>query len=222
MEELQSIATSVLASNSPRRRELLGLGGVPFAAQAAEVDESVREDEAPEAYVLRLAEEKARAIAAETGAGVLVLAADTTVVHEGEILGKPVDAAEAHAMLNNLRGRRHQVYTGIALLIDGELATDLAITEVPMRTYSDAEMDAYIASGDPFDKAGGYAIQNADFHPVEQLEGCYANVIGLPLCHIARNLAERGLRMQTNLAEACQAHLHYDCPVYEKIQQWEL
>lgn len=221
MTAIKEFESFVLASNSPRRRELLGLGGVPFNVQPTEVDERVRDNETPEDYVLRLAAEKAKVAGAKFGPEALVLAADTTVVHEGRILGKPANANEARAMLKSLRGRSHLVFTGLALLINGRMVTDLAMTEVPMRAYSDAEIEAYIASRDPFDKAGGYAIQHAGFHPVDVLAGCYANVVGLPLCHLLRNLAKWGLSVETDLPTACQAHLGYDCPVYETILKWE-
>jgi MAF protein len=209
----------ILASGSPRRRELLALGGWTFEIIPAEVDETPHDGEAPADYVLRLAEAKARAIAAETADGRLILAADTTVADGTLILGKPADAQEAHQMLKSLRGRAHQVFTAIALYLPDKdrLITDLAETTVPMRDYSDAEIEAYIQTGDPFDKAGAYAIQHPEFKPVEHLEGCYANVVGLPLCHLARGLAEFGLQPQSNLPQACQNRLNFDCPVHQKI-----
>ena len=208
----------ILASNSPRRRELLALGGWIYLTQPAEIDETPLPGETAETYVLRLAQAKARA-AAETGARDVVLAADTTVAAEGGILGKPRNAAQAREMLLHLRGRTHQVLTALAVLHtpSGRLLTDLCATAVPMRQYSDAEIEAYIASGDPLDKAGAYAIQHAGFHPVEALNGCYANVVGLPLCHLARTLRKLGLPPQTDLPQACQAALGYRCSVFTPI-----
>jgi len=213
----------ILASNSPRRRELLALSGWTFLVQPADVDESQRPAEAPGDYVLRLAEAKARACAARQPAGTLVLAADTTVALDGELLGKPRDAGEAADMLRRLRGRSHRVYTGLAAMRapDGNPATDLAVTEVPMRAYTPAEMAAYVASGDPLDKAGAYAIQHAGFHPVEALAGCYAGVMGLPLCHLVRTLARLGLTPPANVPAGCQAALDYRCPISAAVLRGE-
>ncbi len=210
----------LLASNSPRRRRLLALGGWDFAVQAADVDESLRPGEPPVEYVLRLAKEKALAVAQYAQASVVV-AADTTVVDGADILGKPLDADDAARMLRRLRGGVHQVYTGLAVYLrSGErLLSDWCVTDVPMRLYSDAEMEAYIAGGDPLDKAGAYAIQHPEFRPVENLQGCYANVVGLPLCHLARMLIKIGLPPHGDLPAACQAELQYSCPVYRQILQ---
>ena len=208
----------LLASNSPRRKQLLALAGWPYCIQPAEIDETPLPGEPAEAYVLRLAESKARAAAGSAEDG-LVLAADTTVVDAGVILGKPNDADQARAMLWQLRGRSHQVLTALAVLQSrsGRLLTDVCVTDVPMRAYTEAEIEAYVASGDPLDKAGAYAIQHAGFHPVASLAGCYANVVGLPLCHLARMLRTLGLPPQADLPQACQAALGYQCPVYEQI-----
>lgn len=208
----------LLASNSPRRKQLLALAGWPYRIQPAEVDETPLPGEPAEAYVLRLAESKARAAAGSAEDG-LVLAADTTVVDAGAILGKPNDADAARAMLRQLRGRSHQVLTALTVLQSrpDRLLTDVCVTDVPMRAYAEAEIEAYVASGDPLDKAGAYAIQHAGFHPVESLAGCYANVVGLPLCHLARTLRRLGLAPRADLPQACQAALGYQCPVYEQI-----
>lgn len=222
MLESFTVTEIVLASNSPRRRELLTLAGWDFIVSVADVDESTRANESPADYVLRLAEVKARAV--KTDADRIVLAADTTVVDGRDILGKPGDDSEAFAMLTRLRRRTHQVYTGIALLRagDGHLLTDLCITDVPMRNYSDEEIRAYIASGDPFDKAGAYAIQHAEFHPVENLSGCFASVMGLPLCHVTRLLIKMEVNPNADVPMNCQKHLEYDCPVYGKILSGEM
>lgn len=207
----------ILASNSPRRKALLTLLGWPFEVIAADVDERIRTAELPHEYVRRLATEKACAVLPQVHPEATILAADTTVVDGDQILGKPADAAEARAMLNQLRGRKHLVYTALALWHAGQLLVDCCTTEVPMRDYTDAEIEAYIASGDPMDKAGAYAIQHAGFRPVEALQGCYANVVGLPLCHLVRNLRSLVLYPPRDIAQECQAALNYRCPVYDLI-----
>ena len=209
----------ILASNSPRRRQLIALTGWDFTVSVSNVDESTRENESPAEYVLRLAEEKARAVANRAPAGDFVLAADTTVVDGSDILGKPVDEAEAVQMLARLRGQTHQVYTGVALLrmSDGLLLKDLCVTDVPMRNYSDEEMRAYVATGDPLDKAGAYAIQHAQFSPVARMDGCYASVMGLPLCHVVRLMRRMGVEPKANVPVHCQNLLEYECPVFESI-----
>jgi MAF protein len=210
----------VLASNSPRRRQLLALGGWEFTVLPADVDENPLPGESPRAYVLRLAETKARAVPIpSTDIDTLILAADTTVADGLDVLGKPADSKDAEAMLRRLRGRTHTVYTALALFrpADGALLTDCCATQVPMRNYSDEEMGAYIASGDPLDKAGAYAIQHPGFKPVERQEGCFANVMGLPLCHLARTLANWDLFPGADIHLACQAALEYACPVYPQV-----
>jgi MAF protein len=207
----------ILASNSPRRSQLLGLLGLPFKVRPADIDENPHANEPPVEYVRRLACQKAQAVA-ESQPG-LVIAADTIVVDDNELLGKPVDPAEARRMLVQLRGRVHQVYTGIAI---GESRTGQAYdaiceTDVPMRAYTDAEIEAYIATGDPLDKAGAYGIQNAAFHPVAGLSGCFASVMGLPLCHLAVGLQTFGHNLTEGLPDRCQAFLDYRCPVFSLI-----
>jgi MAF protein len=220
----------VLASNSPRRKQLLTLGGWTFKIIPAEIDERPLANEQPQDYVLRLAEEKARAaveglrLAPPLLRDVIVIAADTTVADGMDILGKPEDSRQAEAMLRRLRGRVHTVFTALVVLrtSDGALLSDCCRTEVPMRKYSDEEMAAYIASGDPLDKAGAYAIQHDVFNPVESLWGCYANVMGLPLCHLTRTLEKLGVRPIGNIPQACQAALSYACPVYAQVLGGEL
>jgi septum formation protein len=208
----------VLASNSPRRKQLLALGGWDFRVAAAEVDESPREGENPERYVARLAEAKAKA-AVEARSDEVVVAADTTVVADGRFLGKPADADQAVKMLQQLRGRMHQVFTGLAVLriADGALLADFCSTDVTMRDYSDEEIAAYVSSGDPMDKAGAYAIQHRGFNPANPLQGCYANVVGLPLCNLIRTLKKVGVSARNDVPRACQAALQYECPVFEMI-----
>jgi septum formation protein len=209
----------ILASNSPRRKELLTLLGLPFRTCPAEIDESALPGEAPRAYVLRLAAGKARAVAAQVPADSLVIAADTTVADGLDILGKPEDEQQAVEMLTRLRGHLHQVYTAVAVLraADSMLLRDACATDVPMRDYSQVEIAAYVATGDPLDKAGAYAIQHDGFHPVDHLEGCYANVVGLPLCHLRRLLRKLNVQPQADVPASCQATLEYDCPVFEII-----
>ncbi|HEX7621757.1 MAG TPA: Maf family protein [Anaerolineales bacterium] len=213
----------VLASNSPRRRDLLALGGWTFRTRPAEVDESQLPGEGAGPYVTRLAQSKARTCAATTRAEFIILAADTTVVDGKDILGKPGNTTEAVEMLRKLRDRTHQVYTGIAVMrmSDGNLGTDLCVTEVPMRAYSDEEIDKYVASGDPLDKAGAYGIQNPKFHPVERMSGCYASVMGLPLCHLTRALRKLDITPLTDISAECQSWLKYTCPISAAVLRGE-
>ncbi len=218
-----SVPVLLLASNSPRRRQLLALGEWEFEVFPANIAENPLPGESPAHYALRLAEAKARAAAAQAEPGRLVVAADTIVVDQTssgpEILEKPSSPSDAFRMLAQLRGRAHQVYTALAVYdpVQERLCTDICLTDVPMRAYTDAEIQAYIASGDPMDKAGAYAIQNDPFHPVDHLEGCYASVMGLPLCHLLRTLRRFGVYPTLDLPHACQEAIHYDCPVYEEI-----
>lgn len=209
----------LLASNSPRRRELLSWLGLPFSAVSASVDETPLLGEHPEGYVRRLALEKSHAVADQRGCRITVLAADTTVADENSILGKPCGTQEAVDMLRRLRGRRHQVYTAICVL-KGDAKhplVDVCVSPVTMREYSEAEIEAYVSSGDPLDKAGAYAIQHEGFHPVCDFRHCFANVMGLPLCHLARVLPQVGLRLIVDVPQVCQQNLGYVCPVYPEI-----
>jgi septum formation protein len=209
----------ILASTSPRRRQLLSLVQWAFEVFPADIDETQQSNEAPANYVMRLAETKARKIA-PFYPNCLVFAADTAVVDGKDVLGKPASAAEAANLLQRLRGHTHQVLTAIALFKqpDNQLVVDLCTTAVPMRRYTAEEIDAYVATGDPLDKAGAYAIQHPGFHPVSALEGCYASVMGLPLCHLARSMRRFGhLRPPVDVPAVCQAALSYACPVYSEI-----
>jgi septum formation protein len=224
----------LLASNSPRRRQLLALGNWSFSVSASEVDEGQVDGEDPGDYVLRLAEAKASAVTAFARPDQIVIGADTTVVDRDEILGKPKDPIEAADMLRRLRGHSHQVYTGIAALAPGipairgagsvqhsvtdrKSVIELCITDVPMRSYTDEEIDTYILTGDALDKAGAYGIQHAGFDPVEGMQGCYASVMGLPLCHLIRLLRKLDVLVDLQVAANCQDLLHYDCPVSDVI-----
>lgn len=213
----------ILASNSPRRSQLLSLGNWTFSVTASDVDESKLPDENPAQYVLRLAEAKARSTAQTAQPDYIIIGADTAVVDSGDILGKPIDTAEAVTMLTRLRGHSHQVYTGIAALrvADGKLITDLCNTDVPMRLYSDEEIESYALSGDPLDKAGAYAIQHPGFRPVEKLNGCYASVMGLPICHLVRSLRQLDISPNADVPTNCQTYLNYQCPVSGAILNGE-
>jgi septum formation protein len=217
--EWMVIMKIILASNSPRRRELLALMNLEFQVIAADIDETPLAEEDPQDYVIRMAADKARAVKIKVNPNSVVIASDTTVVDGDQILGKPRDDADAIRMLSQLRGRDHQVFTAIAVLnLDSdEMVTDICGTNVPMRNYSDEEMSVYVASGDPLDKAGAYAIQHTGFHPVENLRGCFANVMGLPLCHLTRLLTEFNLQVGTNVPSACQAALRYHCMIFDNI-----
>lgn len=178
----------VLASQSPRRADILRQAGIPFLVRPASVDESPLLNERPGPYVRRLAHAKALAVAASPGE--IVLAADTTVVSHGELLGKPIDAADARRMLSLLSGRRQEVLTGICLRRGDEILCDHASTAVWFVTLSAAEIDEYVASGEPMDKAGAYAIQGLASKFVERIDGCYFNVMGLPIALVYRHLRE--------------------------------
>lgn len=212
-----------LASNSPRRRELMTLGNWVVSSWVPQVDETRSAGEAPADYVVRLAATKARAALADSSAETLIVAADTAVVDGEAVLGKPIDAADAQRMLKQLRGRAHRVYTGLAVLSPAsrQMETDVCVTDVPMRDYQDREIRDYVASGDPLDKAGAYGIQHRDFRPVVDLRGCFASVMGLPLCHLLRLLARLPVAPQPELPSRCQRHLNYDCPVSDAILRGE-
>lgn len=181
----------VLASASPRRRELLPALGVTFEVIPADIDESGEDADA--ARLARdLARRKALAVAADRPADT-VIGADTIVVLDGRQLGKPADAAEARAMLEALCGRTHHVVTGVAVIADGAEATEAVTTAVTMRDYSDDEVTRYVARGEPFDKAGAYAVQDPEFAPAAAVEGCRCAVIGLPLWTLRRLLLDAGV-----------------------------
>jgi septum formation protein len=180
----------ILASASPRRRELLAQAGYAFTVKAADVDESLREGEAADAYVRRLAEEKARAVfarhRAEDGAAapLIVLGADTSVVCDGEILGKPVDAKDAMRMLRMLSGRTHEVLTGVAAATRAGVVSEVETTEVTFSRVPEAELAMYCATDEPLDKAGGYGIQGYAARWIPRIDGCYFNVMGLPIARV--------------------------------------
>ncbi len=185
-----------LASASPRRAELLRQLGVPHVVLPSGADETQGVDEPPAEYVLRLARAKAAAVlsaAPPPAAGLPVLAADTSVVIDGQVLGKPLDRAGCHAMLGRLSGREHEVFTAVALAAGGSLRTRLSRSCVRFRPIDATEIDTYWATGEPRDKAGGYAVQGFGAVFVEALEGSYSGVVGLPLFETAALLAEAGI-----------------------------
>ncbi|MGN6693276.1 MAG: Maf family protein [Aquihabitans sp.] len=203
------MTTLILASGSPRRRTLLGQLGVPFEVRPTDVDETPRSGETAEELVRRLAVAKAEAgLAAASASAVpapghdapgplIVLAADTLVSVAGEVLGKPVDEADAARMLGLLSGSRHQVLTGVAVAwVDGGAAgldVEVETTHVHMAAWTDEQIEAYVASGEPMDKAGSYAIQEVGDRFVTEIEGSFDNVVGLPVARARRMLVEAGL-----------------------------
>ena len=230
----------LLASQSPRRRELLVLLGIPFAVAAPNVAEVPQANEPPDALVVRLSQAKARTACSRQSQSLsnefnachkkpvktdgdnsdaIIIACDTVVALDGKLLGKPQDEAEATVMLHRLRRRSHVVYSAVTLLETGtgRTLTDVAETQVTMRAYADAEIATYVASGDPLDKAGAYAIQHSGFHPVAELQGCYTNVMGLPLCHLTRCLRAWEVEPPHDVPAVCQAHTGHLCPVYATI-----
>jgi septum formation protein len=180
----------LLASKSPRRREILQNAGIPFEVRPAEIHESHSDHEPPEDYVRRLAREKAEAVAAASGD--IVLGADTVVVVDEHVLEKPNDAADACRMLRLLSGRDHFVITGICLRSPDRLIIDSERTMVRFAPLTDEEIEDYVQSGEPMDKAGAYAIQGLASKFVERIEGCYFNVVGLPVAKVYRLLKEIG------------------------------
>ena len=181
----------ILASASPRRRELLGRIGLEFAVAPAHVDEAPAPDETAQQAAQRLAQ--AKALATPAGPGQVVLAADTLVTIDGVILGKPADQAQAVAMLERLNGREHQVVTGFHLRWPGGQRGGLGLSNVRFRRLAPAEIAAYVRSGEPMGKAGAYAVQGLGAALVEAVSGSYTNVVGLPLAAVVKLLLELGL-----------------------------
>jgi septum formation protein len=188
----------VLASASPRRRALLARLGVAFAVVPSDVDETLPPDLPPDHGATELARRKARAVAARlggTGVPAVVLAADTLVVLDGQPFGKPASRTDARRMLRALRGRTHEVVTGLAVVetATGHETVEMVVSRVHMREFGDAELEAYLLSGEPDDKAGAYAVQGVGGRLVARVEGCYTNVVGLPVRTTARLLRLAGL-----------------------------
>jgi septum formation protein len=210
-----------LASGSPRRKVLTEIAGWHTIPCPVIMEEKSHPKEDPASLAKRLALEKAEKAANEND--MIVLGADTIVVLGDQVLGKPQDEKHATVMLEELYGQIHQVITAIALVdpAHDQFLVDLCVTDVPMRTYSRDEVEAYIATGSPMDKAGAYGIQDRDFHPVdiERMKGCFANVMGLPLCHLARALKTLNVISHEDIHEKCMKYTQYNCHVYTDILQ---
>jgi len=229
------VPTLVLASSSPRRRELLELSGLDFEVRPAAADETPAPGESPEAFAQRMSRTKAALVANSTPANAVVIGADTIVVLDDEpldgagpaapsILGKPSGPAEAVNMLQRLRARQHRVLTAVSVVDTAAQSQrdDLVTAGVPMRAYSDDDIRAYVATGNPLDKAGAYAIQFAGFQPVDRprFHDCFATVMGLPVCTVLGLLAQVGVAAPLPRPPA-DCH-HFDpvaCPIYPLINQ---
>lgn len=208
-------AAIILASASPRRRELLSGLRLDFTIAPSHIPEEQQDGESPEQMVWRLSRAKALAAAAQQSAAAgYYIAADSTVVLDGQAIAKPVDAADARAMLSRLRGAAHQVITGLTAYdaATGRCLTESMSADVVMRNFTDAEMEQSIASGTPMDKAGAYAIQDAEFRPARLTHGCYSNVMGLPVCRITNLLAELGCPLPDLSAAAVPPGCTVNCP----------
>lgn len=205
----------LLASASPRRRELLAHLGLPFDVLAPDVDEGAPEEPGlrPEEWAVALAQRKARAVASQAASRITV-AADTIVVQRAVILGKPKDLDHARQMLYRLRAGEHDVITGVAVLDSASVreACAHAATRVRMRDYAEEETEVFLQEGNPLDKAGAYAIQDPAFHPTASWDGCYCNVVGLPLVTVLRLLQELGHGAKPQLPPQCQG-----CPELPKL-----
>ncbi len=213
-----SSPTIFLASASPRRRQLLAFTGWQVEVHPVGADESPLPGEPPEALVRRLALAKAEALAAEGEAEVVVVAADTVVVDGDRVIGKPANAEDARQILMGLRGRHHRVLTALVLVDQrlGRQYTEVCESLVPMREYSPEEVEAYVASGSPLDKAGAYGIQDLEFHPValQEISGCFANVMGLPLCRLVHTMRSLGYEPPVDVTAGCATDPGYgDCVV---------
>jgi septum formation protein len=205
----------ILASGSPRRQQFLRELGLAYQVVVADMDETPYADEAPIALAHRLAEAKAEAVAARLPEeeAALIIAADTVVALGNQLLGKPLDDADAAQMLQTLRNRPHHVHSSVCVLDrrSGARRTRVNSTAVQMRDYSDAELAAYIATGDPRDKAGAYAIQHPEFAPACAVDGCISGVIGLPLSDMGELLAAFGVVLPTSVAEVCERQTAFPC-----------
>jgi septum formation protein len=214
----------ILASGSPRRRELLALTGLAYTVWPAAAAEVPLAGEAAADFARRMSQAKAREAAEQAEARARVLGAAPLGGRAGERIGKPAGPAQAVETLRRLRGRTHQVLTGLTVIDTAAEPPaehiDLVATPVPMRAYSDAEIDAYVATGNPLDKAGAYAIQYAGFQPVdlERFAGCFANVMGLPVCRLLSLLAARGVTAKTLRPPGdCEQYDASACPIIPHI-----
>ena len=183
----------ILASQSPRRRELLSRLGLAFTVRVADIDETMDPHQLPFDEVARLSRDKAAAVAETAPEGAVVVAADTVVVLENRVLGKPHSREEAAEMLRSLSGRPHQVMTGMTVRHGSHAESDTVVTDVHFRPLSEAEIEAYVATGEPMDKAGAYGIQGLASIFIDRLAGDYYNVMGLPLCRLCAMLRAAGV-----------------------------
>jgi septum formation protein len=224
MRRMELAYELILASASPRRQQFLRDLGLTCTIVVADIDEMPLPEETPIALARRLAASKAQAVAGRLSPSTqprLIIAADTVVALGDLQLGKPTDAADATAMLRQLRDRVHQVHSGVSVLDagTGQQRTVVNTTDVRMRAYTDAEIAAYVATGDPMDKAGAYAIQHREFAPVLALTGCISGVIGLPLADLRELLGEFGVTLPQDVVSACQPHTDFRCCQADRLPQ---
>ena len=207
----------LLASASPPRRELLTELGLRFVAVSSGVAEEPQAGELPHELVRRLSLAKASAVAGPMSSGYIV-AADSVVVRKGSAIGKPADAAEARRMLRDLRGTQHQVTTGVTLIdaASGRCLTEIMTSEITLRDFSDAEIEESVASGTPLDKAGAYAVQDQGLRPAESWQGCYSNIVGLPLCRLVEMLDELGFPLPPHLPVIVADGCGSECPLRQR------
>jgi MAF protein len=193
--------------------------GWSFQPVPSNIDESIHTGEMALEYVKRLALEKSKAWIDDAVDEDIIVAADTVVILDGKILGKPRNAQNAIEMLKSLRNRTHQVATAISVRKVGCAipVSDLCVSMVKMRDYSDKEIDDYVASSDPLDKAGAYAIQNREFHPSVGFAGCFPSVMGMPLCHLERTLRKIEGYQQLDMAGICRKNIKYNCPITTQV-----
>jgi len=189
------IIAIILASASPRRQELLRQVGCDFTVMISDFIEDNNQDLSPQKLAMLQARNKAVDVAAKAGIDDIVIGADTIVVLDGKIYGKPVDINDARQILTTLSGRQHQVYTGIAVARAGETWTDYVVTSVRISTLTGQQIEKYLATGEPMDKAGAYAIQGVGALFVEDISGCYTNVVGLPLNKLSNVLRKAGVTL---------------------------
>ena len=214
--------TLILASASPRRKELMASLGLEFQVMAADVPEDQIPGEMAQDMVMRLSLDKTSALVERLKDG-LIIGADSTVVLDGEALGKPVDADDAWRMLRRLSGTQHQVMTGLSVVnsATGDRQTDWMASDIKLRTLSESEIDASIRSGVPFDKAGAYAVQDQELRPAEWWKGCYSNIVGLPLCRLLEMLRALGHATPDPITLHAPAGCTVTCPFLPENQQPE-
>ena len=220
-----SVTEIILASASPRRRQILSWATENFTCKSADIDETPRPEEDPVRYCERMALEKAAVLTSyHPLEEKYILASDTTVFRGQQIYGKPTDAADAFRMIKELQGKPHVVCTAVAVLHADRTKMESALTAcqttVQMRPFTDTEIENYVASGDPEGKAGAYAIQNDVFQPVSSIQGCYACVMGLPLCHTELLFSQLGIHFEKDFSRCCKANISYPCSLKkEEIQR---